>query len=312
MDIINEARNQLAAISTQREITQDLFKSFIDFLDTSDKTAVIYTRVLRQFFIYLQDNNIMNPKRSDILEYKRQLSTTKAASTVQLYMTVARQFFKWADTQGIYKDITKNIKGVKVSKEHKKDYLTVEQIKDILANIDISTDKGLRDYTIITLMTTTALRTIEVSRANVEDLRVSGENTVLYIQGKGKTEKNDYVIIPSDLLKLLYNYINKMGLKPGEPIFTSLSNNNNKERLTTRSISRLVKDRFISAGYNSDRLTAHSLRHTAITLALLQNMDIVEVKEFARHSNINTTMIYNHSIEKSKNKCSAAITNIIL
>ena len=48
-----------------------------------------------------------------------------------------------------------------------------------------------------------------------------------------------------------------------------------------------------------------------ITLALIAGKDITEVQQFARHSNINTTMIYNHSLEKAKNSCGEAIAKAI-
>ncbi len=303
----------LEAVPMEKIQLNSHFNNFINYLDTSEKTAKNYTRVLRQLFLYFKENNIVQPSRADILKYKEYLMKTKKANTVQMYLTVTRQFFKWLEFQGIYKDITKNIKSVKVSKEHKKDYLTVRQIKEILEAIDKEDKQGLRDFTIISLMSTTALRTIEIARADTTDIRTLGENTVLFVQGKGKTEKNDYVIIPKQIEKLLYSYMKKLNLSTTEqkPLFPSLSNKNRLERLTTRSISRIVKNRFVASGYDSDRLTAHRLRHTAITLALLQNVDIVEVKEFARHSNINTTMIYNHSIEKSKNKCSSVISDVL-
>ena len=97
-----------------------------------------------------------------------------------------------------------------------------------------------------------------------------------------------------------------------EPLFTSLSNHNRGERLTTRSISGIVKSRLKKAGYNSSRLTAHSLRHTAVTLSLLAGKNLAEVQQFARHINISTTMIYNHALDKSKNGCSEAITKAII
>ena len=81
--------------------------------------------------------------------------------------------------------------------------------------------------------------------------------------------------------------------------------------MTTRSISGIVKTRLKGAGFDSPRLTAHSLRHTAVTLSLLAGRDLAEVQQFARHSNIATTMIYNHSIEQAKNGCSEAIAQAI-
>ena len=161
-------------------------------------------------------------------------------------------------------------------------------------------------------MTTGGLRTIEVSRANIEDLRTVGGNTVLFIQGKGKEEKTDYVKISPQVEKAIRAYLRDRGkTSEDSPLFASTSNNNKGKRLTTRTISGIVKETFKKAGYDSDRLTAHSLRHTAVTLSLLAGKDITEVQQFARHANIGTTMIYNHSLDKAKNTCSEAITEVL-
>ena len=76
-------------------------------------------------------------------------------------------------------------------------------------------------------------------------------------------------------------------------------------------MSGIVKDRLVAAGYDSSRLTAHSLRHTAVTLSLLGGEDLQKVQQFARHSNLATTMIYAHNLDRAKNKCEATIANAI-
>ena len=67
----------------------------------------------------------------------------------------------------------------------------------------------------------------------------------------------------------------------------------------------------INAGYQSARLTAHSLRHTAITLALMAGQNLADVQAFARHTSINTTMIYNHAVNRMKSLCESVIANQI-
>ena len=96
-----------------------------------------------------------------------------------------------------------------------------------------------------------------------------------------------------------------------DPLFASTSNNSKGRRMTTRSVSGIVKDRLVAAGYDSSRLTAHSLRHTAVTLSLLGGEDLQRVQQFARHSNLATTMIYAHNLDRAKNKCEATIANAI-
>lgn len=300
-------------IEINREITSEIFNQFISYLDTSPKTVETYTKALRQFFNYLSLNGITQPQRADILNYKEDLQASGLKpSTIQNYITAVKIFFNWTAQEGLYPNISEHIKGAKLDRAHKKDYLTSSQVKAVINSIDRGSEQGLRDYAILSLMVTGGLRDIEISRANIEDLRPAGGNIVLFIQGKGHTEKADYVKIPAPTERAIRDYL-KLRNAPSEadPLFTSTSNNSKGKRLSTRSISGIAKAHLKEAGYNSERLTAHSFRHTAVTLALLAGQEITEVQQFARHANINTTMIYNHSLDKAKNGCSEAIAQAI-
>ena len=94
---------------------------------------------------------------------------------------------------------------------------------------------------------------------------------------------------------------------PSEPLFTSASNRNRHGRMTTRSISRIAKQALVNSGLNSDRLTAHSLRHTTATLNLLAGASPEETQQLLRHSSLNTTMIYSHHIDRLQNKSAARV-----
>lgn len=293
--------------------SEDLISRYIAFVDVAKKSAETYAKAIKQLIIYLRLRSIEEPQREDIISFREELKATNhKASTIQTYIVSIRLFFKWTAQEGIYPNIADNIKCPKVSREHKKDYLTANQIKEILKGIDRETLQGKRDYALISLLVTCGLRTIEVVRANKEDLQALGENTVLYIQGKGREDKAEYVKVPQPTEKAIREYLKARGkIEDNEPLFASLSNNSKGERMTTRAIRGIVKDSFIKVGYDSNRLTTHSLRHTAVTLSLLSGKDITEVQEFARHRNIATTMIYNHALDKAKNSCSNAVSDAI-
>ncbi len=292
---------------------EGLLQRYLDYLDVSEKSSTTYATALKQFSLFLTGSGITNPEREDVLKFREYLKNTgHKATTVQNYITAVKLFFKWTAQEGLYPDIANHIKGAKISREHKKDYFTGQQVKAILSSIDTSTLKGKRDYALLALMVTDGLRTIEAARANVEDLRIVGNDTVLFIQGKGRAEKAEYVKISAPVEAAIRYYLKTRGKTSGEePLFASASNHNGGGRMETRSISRIAKDAFIAAGYDSDRLTAHSLRHTAVTLSLLSGKDITEVQQFARHANIATTMIYNHALDNAKNSCAAAVTAAI-
>lgn len=291
----------------------ELEASYINYLDSCPATVNTYTKNLRQFLTYTRERNIERPQREDIIAFREYLKAQgKKASTIQNYITAVKLFFKWAEQAGLYPNIADHVKGVKISREHKKDCLTSEQTKDLLLSIDTTTLRGKRDYAIVALMVSCGLRDIEVQRANIEDLRTVGNNNVLFVQGKGREDKAEYVKVPAQADKAIRDYLKERGeYTETAPLFVSISNHDKGERLTTRSISRLVKTSLKGAGYDSSRITAHSLRHTAITLSLLSGKRLDEVQQYARHKNLNTTMIYNHSLEEANNSCSEAVASLI-
>lgn len=302
--------NQNNVIESKR-IDNTLLKRFLEYLDASEKTVQTYTRALRQFFKFLYENNITQPQRSDVLAFRDNLKDKgRKPTTIKSYIVAVRLFFQWTNQEGLYPNIAEKIKGAKLDQAHKKDYLTVDQIKDVLNNIDTSTLTGARDYAIIVLMVTGGLRTIEVSRADMDDMRNVGNSPALYIQGKGRDEKTEYVKLPLQVFKAIGRYREMLG-KQYDVLFVSTSNNNKGQRLTTRSISGIVKKRLKEAGYTSNRLTAHSLRHTAGTLNLMNGGTLEETQQLLRHSNINTTMIYLHHLERENNQSEKRIADAL-
>ena len=271
MNELQRIERQSNAVDVVKALDFTAFDRFVSYLDASPKTVETYKKALRQFFNYLALHGIRQPQREDVLAFRDDLKTSGLKpTTVQNYITATRIFFKWTEQERLYPNIAEHVKGAKLDKNHKKDYLTSRQTKEVLASIETDTEEGLRNYAILSLMVTGGLRTIEVS----------------YLKEREFTTEE-------------------------QPLFTSTSNNSKGKRITTRTVSAVVKNAFKNAGYDSNRLTAHSLRHTAITLALLAGRDITEVQQFARHANLNTTMIYNHALDKAKNGCSDAITSAI-
>jgi integrase/recombinase XerC/integrase/recombinase XerD len=279
---------------------ENILNHYTSSIDIKAKSKETYIKGIQNFYHWLSDNNISSPARKDIISYKNYLLSSYSATTVSTYITAIKSFYAFLKADGIKTDnITDGIKGAKSSKGFRKDALTIEQTKHLLSAIDQTDIIGVRNFAIINLLTRTALRTIEIERANIADIRQSGGEALLYIQGKGRDEKDNFVVLTGAALIPIMNYLNMRGKADSdEPLFISHSDRNTGNRLTTRSIRRIVKDALIGIGYNSDRLTTHSLRHTAVTFSLLGGATLQEAQAMARHSNINTTMIYAHNIDR--------------
>jgi len=292
--------------------TAELFERWVGYIDASPRTVETYNKAVRQFLSYLKDNGITQPTREDVISFKEYMASTHKPTTAQGYLMAVKQFFKWTHQEGLYPNVADNVKAVKLDKGHKKDYLTSGQVKGLLSTSKGDSLSEKRDYAVLALMVTSGLRTIEVARANIEDMRTVADFTALYIQGKGHTEKTDYVKLTQPVEDAIRAYLKARGKTSGaEPLFSSISNRDKGQRMTTRSISRIVKGHLLEAGLDSDRLTAHSLRHTTATLNLLNGGSIEETQQLLRHTSINTTLIYSHALERAKNNSEQRISNAI-
>lgn len=294
-----------------------LCENWISYVDASTATVTTYTRAIKQFRNYLAANNIAAPVREDIINFREQLKEQgKKPTTIQAYIQAVRLFFQWLEQKGLYKNIADHIKGAKIDTEHKRDCLTAKQAGALISSIDRSTLAGKRDYAIIIAMLTGGLRTIEIVRANIEDLRTVADFVALYLQGKGHTEKTQYIKVSEELEQAIRDYL-KARTETGEilqdasPLFICASNKNTFGRLTTRSVSRIVKLHLQAIGLNSSRLTAHSLRHTAATISLLSGSSLTETQQMLRHTNINTTLIYSHALDRAKNNSELRVSKAI-
>ena len=306
-----------ATISVEKSAVfgENLMERFIKFAGVAEKSATTYITALRQMFKYFRANNITAPKRENLEDWRDGLiDGGKSASTIQLYLTSAKLFFRWLAMENVYPNVADNLKSrVKISHEHKKDALSAKQSKDLLKSAKGKNSlKDKRNRAIIGLMLTAGLRTIEISRADVKDIRTINGATFLFVQGKGRSEKAESVRIAPQVVSLIRAYLKARGkTKSNEPLFVSTSNRCKNQRLDTQTIRKMVKANLRGIGLDDSRLTAHSLRHTAATQMILAGVELPKVQMVLRHKSINTTMIYNNAIERLTNTAELSAANAI-
>ncbi len=297
----------------------ELSQLFSGYVETDSAcTLRTYKATIKRLFEFIHRNGITYPTRDDMRAYRDELKATLKPASVNLYMTGCRLFFQWLHQEGFCDtDITEHLKGSKIESGHKKDYLTASQVKNMLENVDGSDIASLRDKAMLRLMVTTGLRCVEVVRANVGDIRPLGNATVLYIQGKGRTEKSEFVKLTGKTETVLRAYLAARGTLAEEaPLFASTSNHSSADgRLTTRTVSGIVAKRLTDVNLKTSRLSAHSLRHTCATISLLNSEDnphaLQDVSALLRHKSIAVTQIYLHNIERATSHAEAVVDEAI-
>lgn len=280
-------------------VNEEILDAFINSLrKKTQATKDSYLKGAKHFIKYCYDHNIEAVEEQDITDYLNYITTNYKPASVNVYVTSLRAFYNFLAKKGI-KNLASDLHGEKIARNFKKDPLTKEQAKKLLSSIDRSTPTGKRDFAIINLLLRAGLRTIEVERANVGDLRTLGTKQLLNVQRKGHKEKDDFILLTDAIYEPIMDYLlTRKDLKPSDALFISYSDRTHGQGLTTRSIREIVKNRLRAIGINNPRITSHSLRHTAVTFSLLGGATLQEAQLLAGHENINTTLIYAHNLDK--------------
>ena len=248
------------------------------------------------------------------------LRITCKPNTIAQYLRSVCQFFRWTAANNLYPDIAANIHAPKLRHDrHSKEALTAPEVlaieksiaqraqertqaaqnaqKDAAGRLQRSTEQGKRIYAMYLLAVNAGLRTIELNRANVKDLVTKGGQTWLYIWGKGHTEPDQRKPLAPEVAAAVKEYLKSRTDKPtgNSPLFVSTGNRSGGKRIATTTISTMLKRAMQEAGFDSERITAHSLRHTAGTNVQEITGNLYATQLYMRHSNPATTEIYLHT-----------------
>lgn len=307
-----------------------VFQSYIDFIGKRGQTERAYINDLRQFAAWLRYKGITEPKRADILQYRDYLEEDHEAirltpdgweyrkdrdgnicvisckpATIARYIGIVKKFFAWAETAGLYPNIAIEIDAPRVDRHrHKKDALQPSDVQAIENYIQeqinaadgVKREQLTRLHVMFLLAVNAGMRTAELSSAKVKDIEARNGRAFIYIKGKGHSEADEKQPIANEVYKEIKHYlqIRTAPATPGSPLFTATGNRSGGKSIASTTISTMLKDLLIAAGYDSERLTAHSLRHTTGTAIHRLTKDLYLTQQYMRHRDPATTEIYLH------------------
>jgi integrase/recombinase XerC len=183
------------------------------------------------------------------------------------------------------------VKGEKLSAYRDTTGINPDTFKRVLGTIDQGTLKGVRDYALLILLWSNALRRSEVSKADIGDF--DQKEGTLRIFGKGRGNQSETVSLGKGTVKAIADWLAFRGeSNPEKALFCSVNAGYRDGRLCTQGIYNIVSDRCKDAGI-SKVMSPHRIRHSAITAALdATNGDVRKVQKLSRHSSLNTLIIY--------------------
>ena len=270
---------------------------FFEFAKISHPKEITDDKI-REFRLYLN--------RQPGVKVRGQQASTLKKNTQNYHLIALRSFLKYLMKRGITSLSPDRIDLAKI-KERSLDLISVDELNrllnapgELLKRSDLGSTRGLtsktqkilRDKAILELFFSTGLRLSELCSLD-RDLDLSKDE--FSVRGKG--EKVRVVFLSSSAKEAIREYL-KARKDMDEPLFIQYSRNGAKgNRLTPRSIERIVKYYAIAAGI-SKKVTPHIIRHSFATDLLSNGADIRSVQMMLGHANIATTQIYTHVTDK--------------
>lgn len=164
--------------------------------------------------------------------------------------------------------------------------LEPEEVRRILTSCDTTSNNGVRDLAILTLLVRLGLRRCEVSRLGLDD--IDWRAGTICVHGKGNCLER--LPLPADVGHYLAQYLRhaRPAKARGRTVFVRHFAPYNA--LSASRVSTIVADAARRAGVG--RVHAHRLRHTAATQLLRAGASLPEVGQVLRHRRAQTTAIY--------------------
>lgn len=290
----------------------DLIEDFLEHLEIeggrSQKTVENYRLYLERFLdIALEITGKAELKASDIdkeLLRKYRLKLNRYGSEnggddlkaiTQAYHLIAlRGFLKYLVRRDIKSLDPSLVELPKVTRKQVT-FLHYDEVEDMLEQIDLSTESGLRDRAIIELLYSGGLRVSELVWLNRDSINLSKKEFM--VRGKGSKDRPifisdacadrlaDYLAARTDSLPALF-LNNSRNLQV-------VDTSGNYRRITARSVERIVEKYARMAGITK-HVSPHTLRHSFATDLLMNGADIRAVQSMLGHADISTTQIYTH------------------
>jgi len=269
----------------------------------SPNTRAAYERDLRDFFQVVAGAiatpalvaEFLNLERfsaiSLVLKYKAHLIDKKLSeATVNRRLAAVKSLVNFARKVGMCQYSLEDIQGESVKKYRDTTGISASAFKKVLATCDRTTLKGKRDYALLHLLWSNAIRRNEAVTLDIRHF--DPDQQTLAILGKGRGSQRELITLSNSTTDALIVWLNaRRSLNVNAPLFCSVSRYQTGHRLTGEAIRQIVEQTCLAAGI-SKKMSPHRVRHGSITHALDKTGDVRKVQRLSRHAKLETLMIY--------------------
>lgn len=228
----------------------------------------------------------------DVLAFVTHLGATSVTdATRSASVSHVRGFLRYLHGQGVLQDdLARLVPRVPIWRLAKvPEHLAWTDVREVINSIDDTTAVGKRDRALLLILATTGLRSQEVRRLELRDIRWrTGE---LYIR-RTKTRRERVVPLLEEAGRALATYL-LSGRPPGVHRTVFVCHVPPVRPISFSStVSAIVRRRLARCGLHAPRVGAHLLRHSIATRLVQQERPIKEVADLLGHHSIDTTAIY--------------------
>ncbi|HKP71194.1 MAG TPA: site-specific tyrosine recombinase XerD [Pyrinomonadaceae bacterium] len=275
-------------------MSRDLIREYISYLRVEKGLAKnsldAYENDLSKLKAWTEKNNfsIQALTRQDLREWLIDLNRAKLSdSSRRRVVSALRGFYKFLVIDNHIKTNPAEDLDVPMKGSYLPRFLTQEEIEQLFAAPDITTESGLRDRAMLEIMYACGLRASEVVGLKLSEVDL--ESGILTTTGKGS--KTRRVPIGSSAVEWLKSYTAVRRRKENIEI-QNIFVTSGGSAITREVVYKVVKTHSSAAGLED--VSPHTLRHSFATHLVQNRADIRSVQQMLGHADISTTQIYTH------------------
>jgi integrase/recombinase XerD len=172
--------------------------------------------------------------------------------------------------------------------------LTLEEVETLLNQPDSDTPLGLRDKAMLEVLYATGVRVSELISLKINDINLE----VGYLRSFGKGGKERVVPLGEVAQSYLKDYLVRSRPKLiKNKNLSALFISRRKAPMTRQGFWKTLKQYVLKSNITTT-VSPHTLRHAFATHLLERGADLRSVQQMLGHSDISTTQIYTHVVQK--------------
>jgi integrase/recombinase XerC len=280
---------------------QSAVQAFLRYLqlerNASELTLKSYKEDLASFSDYAQDRvgevpaieQVDIPMLRGFIGYLHECQYER--STIARRLACLRSLFRYTTREGLTS--TNPAKALRTPRIGRSlpHFMSAADVIKLLETPPANEPLGLRDRAILETMYSAGIRVAETVGLNEDDWDRSAN--VIRVRGKGRKERIAPIGKCAAIALERWREVRRPNPKARSAEQRAMFLNRFGERLTTRSVGRMLEGHLKVAGLDS-KTTPHTLRHTFATHLLDGGADLRSVQEMLGHKSLTTTQIYTH------------------